>query len=139
MREEGDRMNKVVVRFADGRMLKGVTADFVPAKDQFHVSDRSAPVGTRPVVVNTKELKALFFVKDYAGDPRHSDRKKFDPARASVGRRIKAVFKDGEVLVGTTQGYQPGRPGFFLVPADPDSNNERCYVVAAATRQIAFV
>jgi hypothetical protein len=34
-------MNKVVVRFADGRMLKGTAADFFPGKDLFHVS----PVG----------------------------------------------------------------------------------------------
>jgi hypothetical protein len=43
------------------------------------------------------------------------------------------------VLVGTTQGYQPGRPGFFLIPADAKSNNERCYVVASAAREITFV
>ncbi len=132
-------MNRIVARFADGRMIKGVTVDFVPTKDEFHVNDRSAPVGSKPVAIKTKELKALFFVKDYAGDPRHRDLKKFDPARPSVGRRIKAMFEDGEELVGTTQGYQRGRPGFFMVPADPDSNNERCYVVAAATRQIAFL
>lgn len=48
------------------------------------------------------------------------------------------TFKDGEVLVGTTQGYQPGRPGFFLEPADRASNIERCFVVAAATREVSF-
>jgi hypothetical protein len=60
-------------------------------------------------------------------------------ARPGAGRRIKVAFKDGEVLVGTTQGYQPGRPGFFLVPADPSSNIERCYVLSAATQEISFV
>jgi hypothetical protein len=49
------------------------------------------------------------------------------------------VFKDGEVLVGTTLGYQPGRPGFFLLPVDPASNMERCFVVARATEKISFV
>jgi hypothetical protein len=48
-------------------------------------------------------------------------------------------FKDGEVMVGTTVGYQKGRPGFFLVPADADANTERCYVVSAATREISFL
>ena len=46
---------------------------------------------------------------------------------------------DGEVLVGTTTGYQPGRPGFFLVPADGDANIERCYVVTAATKDVGFL
>jgi hypothetical protein len=49
------------------------------------------------------------------------------------------VFKDSEVILGTTQGYQPGRPGFFIFPADPRSNNERVYVVSSATQEISFV
>ena len=52
---------------------------------------------------------------------------------------MQVTFKDGEVLVGTTQGYQPGRPGFFLLPADPRSNNERCYIVTSATQTVTFV
>jgi hypothetical protein len=31
------------------------------------------------------------------------------------------------------------RAGFFLLPADQRSNNERCYVVAAATREISLL
>jgi hypothetical protein len=132
-------LNKVVVRFADGRVLKGTTADFVPAKDLFHVSVAGAPAGTPPVEVHTKDLKALFFVKDFVGNPKHVKRNEFDPAHPPAGRKIQVKFKDGEVLVGTTTGYQKGRPGFFLVPADSDANMERCYVVAAATREIKFL
>ena len=132
-------MNKVVARFADGRTVKGMTADFSPAKDLFHVTADAAPVGTTPVKIHTKDLKALFFVKALAGDPQHVEKKEFDPARPPAGRRIRVAFKDGEVLVGTTTGYQPGRPGFFLVPADAKSNIERCYVVAAATQEISFL
>ena len=132
-------MNKVVARLADGRMVKGMTADFSPAKDRFHVTAAAAPVGTTTVEIHTNDLKALFFVKDLAGDPLHVEKKAFDPAHPPAGRRIRVEFKDGEVLVGTTTGYQPGRPGFFLVPADAESNVERCYVVAAATREISFL
>ena len=42
-------------------------------------------------------------------------------------------------MVGTTQGYNPGRPGFFLIPADPQSNNERCFVVTGATQEVALL
>ena len=132
-------MNKVVARFTDGRMVKGTTADFFPMKDSFHVSEADTPAGTKPVEVRTKDLKALFFVKDLAGNPEYHERKEFDPSRPPAGRRIKVVFNDGEVLVGTTTGYQPGRPGFYLIPADQESNNERCYIVTAATREIGFV
>jgi len=132
-------MNKVVARFADGRLVKGTTSDFVPTKDRFHVTEAAAPAGSKPVEIETKQLKALFFVKDFAGNPEHVERREFDASRPPAGRRIRVAFKDGEVLVGTTNGYAPGRPGFFLVPADESSNTERCYVVAAATREVAFL
>lgn len=132
-------MNKIVARFQDGRIVKGTTADFFPNKDSFHVLSSDAPAGAKPEEVRTKDLKALFFVKDFRGNPKHVKRNEFDPAHPRPGRRLKVVFKDGEVLVGATTGYQPGRPGFFLVPADPGSNIDRCYVVAAATRDVSFL
>ncbi len=132
-------MNQVVARFADGRIVKGMTADFFPNKSVFHVSVAGAPPGTEPVEIETQELKALFFVRDLAGDPQYVERKEFDPTRPPAGRRIRVLFKDGEELIGTTTGYQPGRPGFFLVPADDGSNNERCFVVTAATEEVGFL
>jgi hypothetical protein len=131
-------MNKVVVRFADGRIVKGTTADFFPNKDIFHVSVEAAPDGDKPLEVNTQDLKALYFVKDFEGNPQHGEGNQFDPSRPPAGRPIKVVFNDGEVLLGTTTGYQPKRPGFFVVPADASSNNERCYIVAAATKEVSF-
>jgi hypothetical protein len=132
-------MNKVVARFADGHIIKGKTADFFPGKDLFHMSVDNTPAGEKPVELCTKDLKALFFVKDFAGDPKHVDRNEFDPAAPMIGRRIKVVFKDGEVIVGTTTDYQPGPPGFLIIPADVNSNNNRCYVVAEATREISSI
>lgn len=132
-------MNKVVARFADGRVLKGITADFFQTKDLFHVRAVTEPESATSLEVHTGELKALFFVKDFDGQPKHVKRNEFDPARPQPGRRIKVDFKDGESLVGTTAGYQPGRPGFFLVPADWGSNTERAFVVAASTRAISFL
>lgn len=132
-------MNKIVARFADGRIIKGSTSDFGPSKASFHVAASDAPANSRPLIIELKDLKALFFVKDFDGRPTYNERKEFDPTRPVSGRKIKVIFKDEEVLVGVTQGYQPGRPGFFMVPADQDSNIERCFVVSAAAREIAFL
>ena len=66
-------MNKVVVRYADGRMLKGTAADFFPGKDLFHVCPVGDPEGVGPVEVHAAELKAVFFVKDFAGNPEYSE------------------------------------------------------------------
>ena len=131
--------NKVVARYADGRMVKGSTSDFVPTKDVFHVAEVNAPLGARPVTLLVKELKAVFFVKDFVGRKEHDMRLDFNPDRPAQGKKIRVTFKDGEVVVGTTQGYTPGRQGFFLIPADTDANIERCYVVADATTEITFL
>jgi hypothetical protein len=132
-------MNKVVARFADGRILKGITADFFQNKEIFHLRPASAPESEKPMEVNIKDLKALFFVRDFSGKPQHVEKKEFDPGQPTPGKKIRVTFKDGESLVGTTTGYQPGRPGFFLVPADSGSNTERCFVISAATRNVSFI
>lgn len=130
--------NKVVFRYQDGRIVKGFTADFSPNKDTFHVTPVEPP-NTRAAEVHVGDLKAVFFVKDFTGHPEHKKSNEFDKSRPIIGRKIKVSFKDGETLVGTTQGYQPNRPGFFVVPADPESNNERCFVVLAATKDVVFI
>jgi hypothetical protein len=132
-------MNKIVARFTNGTMVKGVTADFFPGRETFHVTVSTAGRDAETVEVRMKDLKAVFFVRDYTGNPTHVRPKDFDATHHYVGRRIKVTFKDGEVYIGTTQGYQPGRQGFFVVPVDTKGNDERCYVLTAATRDISLL
>jgi hypothetical protein len=121
-------------------MVKGSTSDFVPAKEFFHVAPVDAVKGTKATLVHVKDLKAIFFVKDFAGRPDYTPTNEFETDRSPAGRKIRVVFADGEVIVGTTQGYQPGRPGFFMVPADQTANNiDRCYVVAASTTEVTLL
>ncbi len=132
-------MNQVVARFLDGTTLKGQTNDFLPAKELFHVHAADAGPGSKPVEVRVPTLKALYFVRNLAGDSEHRDTNEFPPFTPSSGRRVEVTFKDGEVMAGITQGYQPGRPGFFIVPADPLSNNERCFIVASSTSAVKLL
>jgi len=131
-------MNKVVVRYSDGRILKGTTNDFLPAKGEFHLAPAVSNPGEKPLPVRVMDLKALFFVKDFAGNREREESVEF-PATRVTGRKIRVVFADGEVLIGTTQGYDRSRPGFFVVPADPGSNNERVFVVTGAAQDVAFI
>ncbi len=131
--------NKIVVRYQDGRISKGYTSNFMPNKDIFHLLPYDAPAGSKPLDVYVNVLKAVFFVKDFDGDSQYQEKRTFDTVKPAVGKKIKVVFKDGEELVGTTQGYQPGRPGFFVFPADPGSNMDRVFVFSAATRMVSFV
>jgi hypothetical protein len=131
--------NKIVAHYQDGPLLKGVTNNFSQNKELFHLAPREAEPGSRSVELQITGLKALFFVKEYDGNPGYQEKKHFDPSKPLVGRKIKALFKDGELMVGTTNGYHPDRPGFFLVPADENSNNERCFVITSATEEISFI
>ncbi len=131
--------NKIVVHYLDGRILKGSTSDFMPNKDSFHLTPADGTLGAPVHTVSVKECKALFFVKEFTGNPEYQDKKEFQTDKIAGARKIKVVFKDNEVLVGTTQGYQQGRPGFFLFLADQQSNTERCFVVVASTKEISFI
>ena len=128
--------NRVVARYRDGRMIKGVTGDFGPAREVFHVTPEG---GGAPVTIRPGDLKAIFFVRDLVGDPDHQPKNEFAASALAIGKKLRVVFEDGEVLVGTTQGYQPGRPGFFIVPADPTTNTERCFVITAATKEVGYL
>jgi hypothetical protein len=131
-------MNRIVARFQDGRMLKGFTSDFLPAKERFHVVLEDNPAGAKPAEVIVAELKALFFVKSFTGNPEHEEPSEF-PEKTAAGRRLRIIFKDGEIMAGTTQGFDRSRPGFFVLPVDSHSNNERCFIVTAATDKVLFL
>lgn len=132
--------NRIVARYLDGRTLKGQTADFLPTKSVFHVIP-SPQAGTSIQVVEVKlaDLKAVFFVKDLVGDAAYNEAKAFTAEVRASGRKVQVIFADGEDIVGTTMGYQPDRLGFFVVPVDPKSNNERCFVVMAAVKAVTFL
>jgi hypothetical protein len=131
--------NRIVVRYADGHVVKGTTADFAPGRPIFHVAVQPGAGQSASVLdVPLHALKAVFFVRDFNGDSSYNEVKDF-VAGAVQGRKIEVEFNDGEKLVGTTMGYQPDRPGFFLVPADPKSNNERCFIVRAAVKNVKFL
>jgi hypothetical protein len=127
---------KIVVRYADGRTVKGHTQDFAPNKPQFHLFPAAAGPTGEAVTVLVKELKAVFFVKDFDGNPQYNEQKQFAEGGRPSGRKVEVTFADGEVLVGSTMGYDPQRPGFFLFPADPATNNLRVFVISVAASKV---
>jgi len=131
--------NKVVVHYCDGKLLKGYTHDFLPDKESFHLNTALEP-GTGTIhEVEISELKAVFFVKTIEGDGAYTEKRTFEEvdARSLHGIKIKVEFKDGEIVRGISLGYSKAKRGFFIVPVDPRSNNERIYVVASSTAKVA--
>lgn len=127
---------KVVIRYLDGRIVKGYTHDFFPNKSVFHVGSGPSDKG---VQVQVDELKAVFFVKNFEGNPEYDEHRAFKEGQVIQGRKVLMTFNDGEMLSGSVLGYDTNRPGFFLAPSDSDSNNMRIFVVQAAVDQFEFI
>ncbi len=132
--EQKTEANKVVLHYKTGNIVKGMTYDFVAEKPIFHIVHQDGNIEE----VETEKLKAVFFVKTYEGNKDYQEAKgfgKIDPVTFR-GLKIKVIFFDNEVLYGGTLGYNKTRKGFFVIPADPDSNNLRIYVVASAVKEV---
>jgi hypothetical protein len=114
---------KIVVHFRDGKLIKGFSNDFFPNKSHFHMT---TDFSEETLQVSVASLKAIFFVKDFEGDPEFGERKGFMEGQKTQGRKVRVIFQDN-------------RQGFFLTPADPQSNNDRVFVVSAATSDIEFI
>ena len=127
--------NKIVAHTLDGRVVKGLTHDFDPAREFFHILP--AEGGGVPVRLRLGDLKALFFVRDYLGNREYNAPRGFGPAPPQ-GRRCVVTFTDGEVIFGFTPDHEDGAAGFTLYPSDPTDNNLRLFVASAAVRSIQF-
>jgi len=121
---------KVIARFLDGSLVKGTTLDFFPTKDHFHITEEDGNV----LDVHIGALKAVFFVRDFEGNPDYTDKKGFlAPAQ---GKKVMVEFVDGEVMFGYTLSYSARGLGFFMFPGDPGSNNTKVFIVNNATRRV---
>ena len=129
---------RVVVHYKGGRLLKGYTKDFAPSKESFSLISEQKMDKGHTYQVRTADLKAVFFVRAIEGNMFYREKKKFGEVNMShlrgIGMRLH--FKDGEVIRGSSLDYAVGKKAFFLTPVDPESNNERIYVVADALLDI---
>jgi hypothetical protein len=93
-------LDNVVAHYVDGRVTKGQTEDFSAARPTFTLIPLDEADEREPVIVHLQDLKAVFFVKDFAGDPDYSEWKHFEVPR--LGLHVAVKFTDGEVMVGVT-------------------------------------
>lgn len=128
---------KVVAHFLDGRLLKGFALNFRPSQRAFLLRPRDAVDVEAAIRIRLADLKALFFVKDFEGDPTYQELA--DTARPTLlERQVSVRFRDGELLRGTSPSLDLGGAGFFVVPMDPRSNNRRIYVTATNATECRF-
>lgn len=129
--------NKVVVHMKKGAIHKGVTHDFDPERESFHLL--SAEGGGLPIRVGLEEMKALFYVKDYIGNREFVALQRFDEI-GKQERKAIAQFLDGEEIWGFLgQGADEEGVGFFFYPVDKRDNNIRIFVVRSALKELRLV
>jgi hypothetical protein len=129
---------KVVVHYGNWKVIKGFTGDFFPNKDLFHLFPATDPTG-EAIEVLLKDLKGVFFVRDFTGDPQYNEQKNFLEGIKGHGRKLEVKCIDEELLVGSTLGYDPSRKGFFVFPVDPNSNNIRVFLVSSAVKKFRYL
>jgi len=123
---------KIIARYRDGRLVKGHTNNFAPHQMMFHIIPIGPEATGQPVEVRMSELKAIFIVRDFAGDPNYQEAQDPLVPAPGGGRLLQVTFKDREVLIGRSLEYSPSGNGFWMFPADPNGNNQRIFVLNAA-------
>ena len=144
MVDENRENQKVILRFIDGKMLKGYIQDLKIAEEYLYLEDES----NHQLKVRLKELKAIFYVKKFEGERGHPEKKVFTGVRPGA-KSVFVKFKDGETIMGNMENAIPWQKGFFpetmkekaftIVPADENSNNTKILVVTTAVKDVAVI
>lgn len=129
----------LVVRFQNGRVLKGTSKDFSTNRDSFNLTLANRSSANPLVKIFLRDLKGIFFVKDFVGKKEYQEDKGFSkPGKTFYGKKTIVHFKDGEILYGFTQNYAPDRRGFFLYSYDSQSNNLKLFAINSFVTKVEF-
>jgi hypothetical protein len=124
--------HKIVVHYLDGSLLKGHARFFF--HHQMHLLIQT--MEGEEQLIPFSAVKAVFFVRSFTGDRHRHDKKDFVPGSPSFGQMVRVTFLDGEVIPGRSMNYRPEDRGFYLKPADPESNNQIIYVPQSSVREV---
>ena len=132
---------KVIIKYKDGKILKGWVDEFRPQRDSFILFPLFEYSKEKNLVINFESLKAVFFVKDFIGNKDYQKVRTFniDVAITPTQRKIIVNFVDNERLYGTCLTYGRFKKGFFVFPIDPKDNNERIFVVHSSTKNVRMM
>ena len=132
--------HKLVVKYQNGTIIKGWAENFNPNREIFFLHPLKEYSQEERLAINLRELKAVFFVKDFIGNSSYQKVRTFDGHlwNITTQRRIIVYFQDGEVLYGTSYSYNPNKIGFFVYPVDPADNNIRIFAIQDAIKKVEF-
>jgi hypothetical protein len=122
---------RVVVRKLDKGLVKGfVDPTTYLSRNGVEVLDRDGHLVSIPL----EEVKGLFFVREFDGNPQHPERKVFHSRPKLGGLWVRMTFKDNEVLEGLVPNnlLEIDPVGFFVTPPDLYSNNLKVFIPRSA-------
>ena len=132
---------KVIIKYKDGKILKGWVEEFKPQRESFIFFPLFEYSEEKNLVINFESLKAVFFVKDFIGNKDYQKVRTFniDINITPTQRKIIVNFLDNERLYGTCLTYGRYKKGFFVFHIDPKDNNERIFVVHSSTKNVRIM
>jgi hypothetical protein len=122
---------RVVVRKLDKGLVKGfVDPATYLSENKIQVLDRDGRLVSIPI----EEVKGLFFVREFEGNPQHAERKVFHSRPRLAGLWVRMTFKDNEVLEGLIPNnlLEIDPLGYLLTPPDVYSNNLKIFIPRSA-------
>lgn len=132
---------KLVAHLKGGEVVKGYSRDFAPGSSHFHLLSLGEPIASSRRI-SVDELKAAFLVKSWGRSEGHVVRRYafgVGGMKGEPGRRALVRFQDGERIWGYALDQDAPDGGFWLVPADPDDNNLRVFVVRSSLSALEFL
>jgi len=132
---------KAVVKYKDGNIIKGWIEEFKPQRESFILYPLVEYSSEDRLVIDFGLLKAVFFVKSFAGDKDYKKVRNFnvDVSITPTQRKLIVNFKDEENLYGTCLAYGRFKKGFFVFPIDPKDNSERIFVVHSSIKKVRLM
>jgi hypothetical protein len=125
---------RVVVRKLDKGLIKGFLDPNGYLASEMDVLDREG----RLVHVALSEIKGVFFVRDFEGNPDRAERKVFRSRPRLAGLWVRMTFKDHEVLEALLPNnlLEINPLGFLVTPVDVYSNNLRIFIPRTALAEM---
>jgi hypothetical protein len=121
---------RVVVRKLDKGLIKGFLDPGRYLAPEIEVLDREG----RLVHIPLEEIKGIFFVRDFEGNPDRAERKIFRSRPRLAGLWVRMTFKDTEVLEALLPNnlLETDPLGYLVTPPDVYSNNVKIFIPRTA-------
>ena len=125
---------RVVIRKLDKGLVKGFLDPNGYLASELEVLDREG----RLVHVSLSEIKGVFFVRDFEGNPDRAERKVFRSRPRLAGLWVRMTFKDTEVLEALLPNnlLELDPLGYLATPLDVYSNNLRVFIPRTALSEM---